>query len=84
VITTIAVLGLIVTALVLIRMYQKIFYGPVNHKLTNLPDIKVGDWAFNVTLPLIIVLLVFGIFPKPLMDLSNYAATVMAQVFTNL
>ncbi|MFD3164828.1 NuoM family protein [Herpetosiphon sp. NSE202] len=84
VITTIAVLGLIVTALVLIRMYQKIFYGPVNHKLTNLPDIKVGDWAFNVTLPLIIVLLVFGIYPKPLMDLSNYAATVMAQVFTSL
>lgn len=81
VITAVATLGLIVTALVLIRMYQKIFYGATNPRLTNLPDIKVGSWAFNVTVPLLVLLLIFGVYPKPLMDLANTAATVMAQAF---
>nr|MBA3469024.1 NADH-quinone oxidoreductase subunit M [Herpetosiphonaceae bacterium] len=83
-ITGIAVLGLIVTALVLIRMYQKIFYGATNPRLTDLPDMKVGGWEFGVTVPLLIFLLVFGVYPKPLMDLANTAATAMAQVFANL
>jgi len=83
-ITGIAVLGLIVTALVLIRMYQKIFYGATNPRLTDLPDMKVGGWEFGVTVPLLIFLLVFGVYPKPLMDLANTAAIAMAQVFANL
>lgn len=83
-ITAIAVLGLIVTALVLIRMYQKIFYGATNPRLANLPDMRIGGWEFNVVLPLLALLLVFGVYPKPVMDLANTAATLMAQVFTNL
>ncbi len=80
-ITAIAVLGLIVTALVLIRMYQKIFYGPTTARWSNLPDMRVGSWEFNVTVPLLVLLLVFGVYPKPLMDLANTASTVLAQVF---
>ena len=83
-ITGIAVLGLIVTALVLIRMYQKIFYGATNSRFSNLPDMRIGGWEFGVTVPLLVLLLVFGIYPKPLMDLANSAATIMGQVFTNL
>ena len=83
-ITGIAVLGLIVTALVLIRMYQKIFYGATNSRFVNLPDMRIGGWEFGVTVPLLVLLLVFGIYPKPLMDLANSAATIMGQVFTNL
>lgn len=83
-ITGIAVLGLIVTALVLLRMYQKIFYGATNSRLTNLPDMRVGGWEFGVTAPLLLLLLVFGVYPKPLMDLVNTAATVMGQVFKSL
>jgi NADH-quinone oxidoreductase subunit M len=83
-ITGIAVLGLIVTALVLIRMYQKIFYGATNPKLTSIPDMRIGGWEFGVTVPLLLFLLVFGVYPKPLMDLANTAARAMAQVFANL
>lgn len=83
-ITAIAVLGLIVTALVLIRMYQKIFYGATNPGLNNLPDMRIRGWEFGVTAPLLVLLLVFGVYPKPLMDLANAAATAMAQVFANL
>jgi NADH-quinone oxidoreductase subunit M len=83
-ITGIAVLGLIVTALVLLRMYQKIFYGATNSRLADLPDMRVDGWEFGVTAPLLVLLLIFGVYPKPLMDLVNTAATIMGQVFKNL
>ncbi|HEY1015062.1 MAG TPA: NADH-quinone oxidoreductase subunit M [Herpetosiphonaceae bacterium] len=83
-ITGIAVLGLIVSALMLLRMYQKIFYGPTNKRWEGLPDMQVGGWEFNVTLPLLALLVVFGVYPRPLMDLANTAATVMAQFFNTL
>ena len=83
-IAAIAVLGLIVTALMLIRMYQKIFYGPTNVRWAGLPDMRVSGWEFGVTAPLLVLLLVFGIYPKPLMDLANTASTVMAQILQSL
>lgn len=83
-ITGIAVLGLIVTALVLIRMYQKIFYGATNSRWAHIPDMRIRGWEFGVTAPLLVLLLVFGVYPKPLIDLANTASTLMAQVLAQV
>ena len=37
---------------------------------------------FLAAAPLLILLLILGIYPAPIMDLANYAATALANVFT--
>ncbi len=81
--TFLATIGLVVTAMALLVMFQRIFLGPLNEKWGHLKseDISPRSLDFWVTAPLIAMLLALGIYPAPVMNLTNAAATQMVQVF---
>jgi NADH-quinone oxidoreductase subunit M len=80
--TLLAVIGLVITALALLRMYGQIFNGPLNERVRNVPDMRLMSREFLAVAPLLLALLALGLFPAPLMDVSNAAATALVQVFT--
>jgi NADH-quinone oxidoreductase subunit M len=50
-------------------MIQKIFYGPTNTLTENTRDIRLNE---RLALGLLVLLiLVFGVYPQPLLNLSN-------------
>ncbi|NJP05147.1 MAG: NADH-quinone oxidoreductase subunit M [Chloroflexaceae bacterium] len=75
--TTLATIGLIFTALALLLMFQRIFLGPLNPRWRDLKkqDLSIYGLDFWAAVPLLALLLVFGIYPAPIMGLSNAAAT---------
>lgn len=67
--TSIAVLGIIATAAFFLRMIQKVFLGPFNEKWAGMEDMSVRELVSVVPLALITVW--FGIYPKWPLDLMN-------------
>jgi NADH-quinone oxidoreductase subunit M len=43
---------------------------------------RVVSLEFLAAAPLLLALLILGVYPAPIMDLANGAATVLAAVFT--
>lgn len=67
--TVLAALSIILAAVYTLNMIQKIFYGNTSVLTENAKDIR-----FNETLAMgsiIVMILVFGIYPQPLLDLTN-------------
>jgi len=69
---TLAVAALAVGALFILRVVQKTCYGPENEKWANLPDVSPGLAVPRMILVLVIVL--FGLFPSLLFDLIRTAS----------
>ena len=67
--TTISVLGIIATAAFFLRMMQKVFLGPFNEKWAGLEDMNARELAS--LLPLVAVMVWFGVNPKWPLDLMN-------------
>jgi len=68
----IAVLALVVTALFMLRVVQKTFYGPENERYARLPDMSL-----SLGIPRIIlagVLLILGLYPSFLFDVIRTAS----------
>ncbi|NTU78479.1 MAG: NADH-quinone oxidoreductase subunit M [Chloroflexales bacterium] len=80
--STLAVIGLIVTALALLLMYQRIFLGPLNAQWKTIADLRPAElWTM---LPLLALLLLLGVYPAPIIGLANATATQLVAVFQNL
>jgi NADH-quinone oxidoreductase subunit M len=77
--TILSMVGLVISALALLLMYQRIFSGPINERLRGLPDINLREWA--VLLPLLALLIVFGVYPLPLMSIANQTALAVVRFF---
>jgi NADH-quinone oxidoreductase subunit M len=45
-------------------------------------DMRVISGEFLAAAPLLVLLLILGVYPAPILDLANYAATALASVFT--
>ncbi|MFP5226967.1 MAG: NuoM family protein [Acidobacteriota bacterium] len=57
-----AVLGLLMTAVFLLTVIQKVFSGPVNPKWAKMPDLTATErWALA---PIIALMLVLGLYPQ--------------------
>lgn len=69
-----AAFGLLLTAIYLLTMAQKVFFGPQDPKWNTLPDLK-GRELWYVSVPLVALMFIIGIYPALLIDLSN--ATVL-------
>jgi NADH-quinone oxidoreductase subunit M len=77
--TNLAVIGLIITALALLLMYQRIFLGSAGDAAQGFADLRPAElWA---TAPFLAILLLLGIYPAPIMNLFNAAATQLVAVF---
>lgn len=78
--TIFSVLGLVISALALLVMYQRVFLGPTNERWRSLPDLTRREWS--VLVPLLALLVFFGVYPMPLMSLANQTATAVATYFS--
>jgi NADH-quinone oxidoreductase subunit M len=69
-------------------MYARIFNGPLNprwdssHGGRTPSDMRVASREFLAAAPLLLLLLILGIYPAPIMDLANQTATALVNVFT--
>jgi NADH-quinone oxidoreductase subunit M len=72
-----AILALAVSALFMLRVVQRTFYGPKNESYAHLPDV-----SFSLGIPrmlLVTVLIVFGLFPFLLLDVIGTASVPFIQ-----
>lgn len=75
-----AVLGVVLTAGYLLWTLQRMFLGKFNEKYEGLPDMSLRE---HVTLvPLCVIMLIVGLYPKPLIDLMNTTLTSLSQLMT--
>ena len=68
----IAVLALVVTALFMLRVVQKTFYGPENERYARLPDMSLSLGIPRIILAA--VLLILGLYPSVLFDVIRTAS----------
>ncbi len=68
----IAVLALVVTALFMLRVVQKTFYGPANERYAQLPDVSLSLGIPRIILAA--VLLILGLYPSFLFDVIRTAS----------
>lgn len=66
-----ATIALVLAAIYVLSMYQRIMTGPITVGNEKIPDLKRRELA--VVTPLIALLLVLGIYPKPVMDVIDPA-----------
>jgi NADH-quinone oxidoreductase subunit M len=67
----IATTGVILAAIYILWMYQRTMNGPTAESVKHLPDLNAREkW---VVAPLVALLLVFGFYPKPLLDVIHPA-----------
>jgi NADH-quinone oxidoreductase subunit M len=83
--TLLATIGLVVTALALLLMFKHIFLGPIGARWLGKaqpPDIRSGE--FWTAAPLLVLLLLLGVYPALVMNLSNTATTGLVMVFERI
>ncbi|GHH41702.1 NADH-quinone oxidoreductase subunit M [Streptomyces candidus] len=69
----VATTGIVLAALYVLVLYQRTMTGPVKAEVSGMPDLKARELA--VAVPLIVLLIGLGVYPKPLTDIVNPAIT---------
>jgi NADH-quinone oxidoreductase subunit M len=72
-----SVLGLLVTAIFLLTLVQRVFNGPLNEKWSKLPDLTVKERVMVV--PAIGLMFLLGLWPQILLGPINATVVRMAQ-----
>ncbi|MDN5726250.1 MAG: NADH-quinone oxidoreductase subunit M [Propionibacteriales bacterium] len=72
-----ASLGVVLAALYILIMYQRTMTGPVTAQVADLPDL--GAREKSALVPLVLLILAVGFFPKPVLDVINPAVTTVMQ-----
>jgi len=66
-----ATIGIILAAIYILWMYQRTMTGPVREEVAGMADLRPRElWAVG---PLIALIIVLGIYPKPVLDIINPA-----------
>lgn len=76
--TIISVSGVVLTAAYMLWAYQRVFLGPVNEKYKGYDDISVREMITLV--PLVAIVLVLGVYPKPILELMNSSLVALNEV----
>jgi NADH-quinone oxidoreductase subunit M len=77
VIATLAVLGIVLAALYILLMYQRLMTGPVRTGLEKLTDLNFRE-AFAIA-PLLLLIVGLGVYPKPVVDIIKPAVEATMQ-----
>jgi NADH-quinone oxidoreductase subunit M len=75
--TALAVIGLLVTAIFILTILQRVFSGPLNERWSKLPDLTSGERL--ALLPSIALMFVLGIYPQFILGVINGTAMKIAQ-----
>ena len=70
-ITVIGTLGILLNAIYFLRAYQRVFLGQLNERCKEYTDII--NLELLAVVPLAIIVLLFGVYPSPLIDLISPA-----------
>ena len=75
--TLISVLGLLMTALFILTLIQRVFSGPLNEKWASFPDLTTGE---RLTLaPAIALMFALGLYPQLVLGVINSTVVQMVQ-----
>jgi len=72
----IAALGLLVTAIFVLNILQRVFSGPLNSRWSDLPDLTVSERLMLA--PAIGLIFLLGVWPAPVINLVNATAMKLA------
>jgi len=78
IITAIGTLGILLGAVYLLRAYQRVFLGSLNSEYSKLKDINPRELA--TIIPLAFLVLLFGVFPKPLVDMVSTSISSLISI----
>ena len=74
-----ATLGIILAAIYILWMYQRVAGGPVRDQVAGMKDLRARELL--AVAPLVVLLVGVGFYPKPVLDIINPAVRVtMAQI----
>jgi NADH-quinone oxidoreductase subunit M len=77
VLAVVAGTGVILAALYLLWAYQRVFHGEPSEANRSFPDLRTGEKL--VILPLIVLIVVLGVYPKPVLDRIEPAVERLVQ-----
>jgi NADH-quinone oxidoreductase subunit M len=77
-ITIIGTLGILLNAIYFLRAYQHVFFGKLNEKHSGLTDI--GKRELFTVIPIGILVLWFGVYPSPLLDMIAPAMDNLVEI----
>lgn len=72
-----SVIGILVTAIVILTILQRVFNGPLNEKWSKLPDLTLAERAL-VVIP-ITLMFVLGLWPRLILDVINPTVVHMVE-----
>jgi NADH-quinone oxidoreductase subunit M len=78
-VTSLATIGLVITAVFLLGMMQKVCFGPLNEKWKGLPDMSAREIFIGAAL--MFFMFWIGIYPGPFISASNTAVGQLVQMF---
>lgn len=74
--TSLSVIGLLITAIFILGILQRVFYGPLGEKWAHLPDLTLGERLTLV--PAIGLMFALGLYPQLILGVVNHTAIQMA------
>lgn len=80
VLTAVATLGMVLAAVYVLRLYKRTMTGPVTEQTSAHITSDLNPRERAVVAPLIVLLLVFGFFPNPLLEQANDTANASLAV----
>ncbi|MGA7156237.1 MAG: NADH-quinone oxidoreductase subunit M [Acidobacteriaceae bacterium] len=74
--TSLSVIGLLITAVFILGLLQRVFYGPLGEKWVSMPDLTLKE---RLTLiPAIGLMFLLGLYPQIILGVVNHTAIQMA------
>jgi NADH-quinone oxidoreductase subunit M len=73
--TSLSVIGLLITAIFILTILQRVFNGPLNEKWSRLPDLTLTERI--LILPSIALMFLLGIYPQLVLGVINTTAVQM-------
>jgi NADH-quinone oxidoreductase subunit M len=78
--TSLAVIGLLITAIFVLGIVQRVFSGPLNLRWTNMPDLTAGE---RIALaPTIFLMFALGLYPQLVLGFVNSTVIQIVQQLT--
>lgn len=81
VLTIISTLGILLGAAYMLWTLQRIFFGKLNEKWTQLKDLEAREYIMFV--PLTIIIIFLGIYPSAMLDVMNSSMNTLVEFMSN-